>query len=131
MLNVCIGNGESMNATNKIVGTVEAWEEDELGNDAKFVKVASKEITEQIDEALCLQSISIRLEKKLIDSFKILGDFHGVGYQPLMRDALNRFANAELKSIVEGFVESQRNMKAHKKPQSNNYEHAVVEKKRA
>lgn len=104
-----------MSETNKIVGTVEAWENDELGNNSGFVKVVSKEITEQIDGALCLQSISIRLEKKLIDSFKLLGDFHGIGYQPLMRDALTRFANAEMKSIVAGLVESQRSSKATKR----------------
>ena len=110
-----------MTGTNKIVGTVEAWEKDELGNDAKFARAVSKEITEQIDGALCLQSISIRLEKKLIDSFKLLGDFHGVGYQPLMRDALNRFADSEMKAIVLGIVESQKNQKQQKKPRNDKH----------
>ncbi|HEY8098483.1 MAG TPA: hypothetical protein VIE65_20660 [Methylobacter sp.] len=103
-----------MSVVEKIPGTDEAWESGKLGNDPKYAKAVSLEITEQIDEALCLQSISIRLEKKLIDSFKVLADFHGVGYQPLMRDALNRFANAEMKAIVSGFVESQRNDKPQK-----------------
>jgi predicted DNA binding CopG/RHH family protein len=104
-----------MSGSEKILGTDEAWETDKLGNDPKYAKAASLEITKEIDEALCLQSISIRLEKRLIDSFKVLADFHGVGYQPLMRDALNRFANAEMKAIVSGFVESQRKHKPQKK----------------
>lgn len=103
-----------MSAAQKIPGTDEAWESDQLGNDPKFAKAASLEVTKQIDDALCLQSISIRLEKKLIDSFKILADFHGIGYQPLMRDALNRFAQSEMKAIVSGIVESQRSHKAQK-----------------
>ncbi|MFD1121860.1 CopG family antitoxin [Methylophilus flavus] len=104
-----------MSATDKILGTEEAWDTDALGNEDDYVRVASAEITEQIDEALCLQSISIRLEKSLIEEFKVLAEFHDVGYQPLMRDALKRFAKAEMKNIVSGFVESQRNLKPQKK----------------
>ena len=35
-------------------------------------------------------------------------------YQPLMRDALRRFAEHEMKAIVSGLVESQRKQKAQK-----------------
>ncbi len=119
-----------MTKTEKILGTDEAWETDVLGNDAKFAKAASIDVTNQIDDALCLQSISIRLEKRLVDSFKLLGDFHGVGYQPLMRDALNRFAAYEMKAIVSGFVESQKTHKAQKKV-AKNIEYCEPELKRA
>ena len=97
-----------MNEKGKILGTDEAWESEVLGADEKHVRKANPKMSEQIDEALGLQMISIRLEKKLIDSFKLLGTFHGLGYQPLMRDALKRFADAEMKAIVSGIVESQR-----------------------
>ena len=92
----------------KILGTNDAWEAEELGANEKTVRKADPKVSEQIDEALGLQMISIRLDKRLIDSFKLLGSFHGLGYQPLMRDALKRFAEAEMKSIVSGLVESQR-----------------------
>lgn len=92
----------------KIPGTPEAWESGALGEDEKHAHVADQATTNQIDEALGLQMISIRLDKTLIDSFKLLGQFHGVGYQPLMRDALKRFADCEMKSIVSGLVESQK-----------------------
>lgn len=122
-----------MSATEKIPGTDEAWETDVLGNNPKFAKAVSHEITEQIDAATCLQSISIRLEKKLVESFKLLAEFHGVGYQPLMRDALNRFASSELKAIVSGLVESQRGRKPQKKLHIREHvnEHVIPEKKRA
>jgi uncharacterized protein (DUF4415 family) len=92
----------------KIPGTDEAWESGELGADEKHIRVAESNLTNQIDESLGLQMISIRLDKGLIDSFKMLATFHGVGYQPLMRDALKRFAEFEMKAIVSGLVESQR-----------------------
>lgn len=95
-----------MNA--KIAGTEEAWESRQLGADAAHVKPVSAEDTQKIEESLGLQMISIRLDKGLIDSFKAIGAFHGLGYQPLMRDALKRFADHELRNIVQGMVESQR-----------------------
>jgi uncharacterized protein (DUF4415 family) len=92
----------------KITGTEEAWESRQLGADASYVKPVSAEYTQKIEESLGLQMISIRLDKGLIDSFKAIGALHGVGYQPLMRDALKRFADHELRNIVQGVVESQR-----------------------
>lgn len=100
----------------KILGTEEAWETEELGADEKHVKVAPHELTKQIEDTLGMQAISIRLEKSLIESFKMLGSFHGVGYQPLMRDALKRFADAEMKAIVSGIVESQRKQQPQNQP---------------
>jgi hypothetical protein len=103
-----------MSEKEKILGTVEAWESGQLGTDEKHARPVDSETAKQIDEALGLQMISIRLEKSLIDSFKLLGSFHGLGYQPLMRDALKRFADAEMKAIVLGLVESQKKQPAHK-----------------
>jgi uncharacterized protein (DUF4415 family) len=121
-----------MSATDKIPGTAEAWETDALGADDDYVRVSSNERTSEIDEALCLQSISIRLDKRLIDSFKLLAKYHGIGYQPLMRDALNRFANAEMKSIVSGVVESQREYRPQKKLRDKSVDQQPVqERKRA
>lgn len=95
----------------KIRGTEEAWDSEQLGADEGHARSVSPDLEKQIDESLGMQMISIRLERSLIESFKLLGSFHGLGYQPLMRDALKRFAEGELKAIVKGLVESQ------KKPQ--------------
>lgn len=97
--------------TTKIKGTEAAWDSRRLGNDRKHVKVASAELSAQIDAATRMQPISIRLDIDLIDTFKQIGEYHGVGYQPLMRDALRRFADHEMKSIIAGLVESQRKSK--------------------
>ena len=103
-----------MSNKDKIPGTEEAWESEQLGADEKYAKAVDGKLTCQIDEALGLQMISIRLEKGLIESFKMLGEFHGIGYQPLMRDALKRFADGEMKAIVSGMVESQRKQQSTK-----------------
>lgn len=89
-----------MSTTDKIPGTIEAWEDGSLGEDAAHVRRASPETCAAVEEALGLQAISIRLNKDLIDTFKRLATYYGVGYQPLMRDALRRFAESEMKRIV-------------------------------
>lgn len=103
-----------MSNKGKILGTDEAWESETLGADEKHIRPASVDMTKQIDDSLGLQMISIRLDRELIESFKMLGKFHGVGYQPLMRDALKRFADAEMKAIVCGLVKSQKQQPSQK-----------------
>lgn len=104
-----------MAAEAKIPGTAEAWESGELGQDEKFVRRASTNVKAKIDEALGLQAISIRLPKAVIETYKMLATVHGVGYQPLMRDALCRFAESETKQLLAGAIEAQRQQATHKK----------------
>ncbi|MCW5634954.1 MAG: hypothetical protein KIT17_16595 [Rubrivivax sp.] len=94
-----------------IVGTAEAWESGALGKSAEFVRKVHADTENKIDQALGLQAISIRLPKAVIETFKMIAGMHGVGYQPLMRDALCRFAEAEMKSLLLGAVEVQRQQK--------------------
>ncbi len=96
----------------KLENTAEAWENGDLGRDEKFVSVVSAERAHEIDDALGLQMISIRLEKDLINSFKLLGARHDMGYQPLMREALKRFVDGELKMVALEFLERQKSEKS-------------------
>jgi uncharacterized protein (DUF4415 family) len=95
----------------KIESTPEAWEDGRLGRDAAHAKAAPQEMQALVDESLGLQMISIRLQKDLIEDYKKIADFRGVGYQPLMRDALKRFVDAEFKKMALEFA----NLKAVKK----------------
>ncbi len=97
-----------MTKSTKIPSTAEAWENGELGLSEQNAKPASDELTQQIEDALGLQAISIRLPKATIQTYKYLAELHGVGYQPLMRDAIVRWAESELKQLLAGAVESQR-----------------------
>ena len=80
-----------------IQNTAEVWENGELGREAKYAEASPKEIDIQVDKALDLETISIRLEKDLIESFKILEKKYDVSYKPLMRHALKRFIQSQLK----------------------------------
>lgn len=92
----------------KIENSTKAWESGELGNDLKHTRAVDKKIGAQIDEALGLQMISIRLEQDLIESFKLLGTKYNMGYQPLMREALKRFIEGEFKLIASEALEKQK-----------------------
>jgi predicted DNA-binding protein len=87
-----------------------------LGADEQYVRRAPKEAEVELDDLLGLQSISIRLPKELIEQFKMIAKIHGMGYQPLMREALKRFAQSEVKFILsrmanEGKIETLENGK--------------------
>lgn len=92
-----------------IPDTEEAWESGQLGQDADYAERLPDEADTEamIDEALGLQPISIRLEKSLIEDFKLIASLHGLGYQPLMRQALRRFADCEKKRILQEVAAAQ------------------------
>lgn len=85
----------------KIRNTPEAWEDGLLGREEKYVAVADSSHETALDEALGLQAISIRLPRQLIEHYKLIAHFHGIGYQPLMRDVMARFVPNALKEILE------------------------------
>ena len=85
----------------KIEITAEAWDSRALGASATHVAVAGTAHEQALDKALELQSISIRLPKQLIEQYKLIAHFHGVGYQPLMRDILTRFVPNALQEIMQ------------------------------
>ena len=52
--------------------SAKAWESGELGSNMKYARVPTKNVGLQVDKVLNLETISIRLEKDLIESFKLL-----------------------------------------------------------
>ncbi len=112
-----------MSKKTSILGTAQAWESGALGRSDQHAKKAPAELDRQIDDALGLQAISIRLPKATIDTYKQLAEMHGVGYQPLMRDAICRWAESELKMLLIGAVESQREHSKKKKVEAKEVEH--------
>jgi len=80
------------------------WDDGELGRDEKYVRRATAEEESSLEDALGLQMISIRLQKQLIEDLKFIATAHGVGYQPLMRDILNRFVEHEKKLIISHII---------------------------
>lgn len=85
-----------------IPDTDEAWDSGELGRELESAERSEDgpELEAMIDEAIGLQPISIRLEKSLVEDFKFIATINGIGYQPLMRQILKRFADSEKKRIL-------------------------------
>jgi len=98
--------GESMEHVATIEGTEDAWETEALGAEDAHVKVAPDR-QKELDEALDLHLISIRLQKGLLDNLKALAQLNGIGYQPLVRQVLNRFVECEMKSMLRGKLAEQ------------------------
>ncbi|GMR15306.1 MAG: hypothetical protein BMS9Abin30_0931 [Gammaproteobacteria bacterium] len=90
-----------MTGREPIKGTAHNWESGKLGMDEEFAVAASLEDELALDNALGLKPISIRMPKSLIDTLKMIAGHHGIGYQPLMRDVLTRFARAEVLDILQ------------------------------
>ncbi|OOG62056.1 hypothetical protein B0E46_13775 [Rhodanobacter sp. B04] len=96
---------------NKIPGTAENWESGELGLNEATARVASPEETAAIEQAagLNMQPISIRLQKDLVSVLKEIARYRGIGYQPMIRDLLQRWAVGEISTILdERAVEAKR-----------------------
>ena len=78
----------------------DAWESGEFGLEEAYIKVTNAAEAAVIDDALDLKMISIRLQNDLIKKLKLIARYHGIGYQPLIRDLLQRFARSELIQIA-------------------------------
>ncbi|MDV5142411.1 hypothetical protein [Chimaeribacter arupi] len=94
---------------NAFLADSDKWDNRELGASEEHVQVVSEKAASGIDDQLGLQAISIRLPKTLIRELKEIAQRYGVGYQPMVRDLLNRFAQAEQKKYL---LEQLRRLKA-------------------
>ncbi|MBX9427906.1 BrnA antitoxin family protein [Ralstonia pseudosolanacearum] len=94
-----------MTKAHKIAGSEEAWDTGMLGADEQHAHAVRQETKDAVDKTLGLQAVSIRLPKTLIENFKLIAKIHGMGYQPLMREALLRFAEGETKVLLNQYAE--------------------------
>jgi predicted DNA binding CopG/RHH family protein len=88
----------------KIEATDEAWDTGKLGRDKDHVRVSDRVDEKSIDESVGLVPVSIRLQKSLVNDFKMIAELSGIGYQPLMRQILTRFAECEKKKIIRDMM---------------------------
>ncbi|WP_155518313.1 hypothetical protein [Ralstonia solanacearum] len=112
-----------MTEAHKITGTEENWDAGVLGTDEQHAQAVSADVREAVDKTLGLQAVSIRLPKTLIDDFKLIAKIHGMGYQPLMREALIRFAEGEMKVLVIQYAERLEQEMARAKELASSDEH--------
>ena len=86
---------------------IDAWESGEYGLDEAFIKVTDAAEAAEVDGALNLKMISIRLQKDLINKLKLIAKYHGIGYQSLIRNQLHKFVRSELIHIATELQKSE------------------------
>ena len=83
-----------------IPATDEVWDKRALGADEEFAEVADEKLEAAADEASGTLLISIRVQKTMLDDFKIIASLNGgIGYQTLMKQIMQRFVDGEKKRI--------------------------------
>jgi len=76
------------------------WESLDDGLEAACVSAPPGE-AEAVERALGLQMVSMRLQPELVATLKQIAAHHKIGYQPMIRDLLNRFAASEIRQILQ------------------------------
>ena len=92
-----------------IESTKEEQDSRERGAAEEFVTIDPEDVQALTDKHH-LQPVSIRLEKSLIEDFKLIASMYGIGYQPLMRHILKRFADSEKKQILREAASKMKSM---------------------
>lgn len=93
-----------------IESTKEEQDSRERGAAEEFVTIDPEDVQALTDKHH-LQPVSIRLEKSLIEDFKLIASMYGIGYQPLMRHILKRFADSEKKQILREAASKMKSMR--------------------
>ena len=127
------GSQVTSKTTNYVLddATTEKWESGELGRSLEHAEVADAAASESLDESLGMQLVSIRLQRSLVQNLKLIAKHHGVAYQPLVRDLLNRFALSELKNILCELEAAQRKAVEEEDSVVNDFISRERERKRA
>lgn len=85
----------------KILGSAENWESGKLGMSEDHAVQVSTEETAAIERAAGMKLVSIRLPVVLVSNLKEIAKYYGIGYQPMVRDLMERFARSEIRTILE------------------------------
>nr|WP_324258296.1 hypothetical protein [Cellvibrio fontiphilus] len=78
----------------------EEWDNGTYGTSAEHAQISTAIDEESLNESLALQSINIRMPKDLLDDLKRIATINGIGYQPLMKQVLQRFVTCEMKQML-------------------------------
>lgn len=97
-----------MSKGKKIEGTAEAWETGALGSDEQYAKLSDLNI-DSVVESTGLKTISLRMQPDLLEELKLIAGLNCIGYQPLIKQVLRRFVDAEMKMILrEAYLRKER-----------------------
>ena len=86
-----------------IYENVDQWESGALGESKENARLSKVDLN-KLRDAAELQLISIRMPKELVQDLKDLAKLNGLGYQPLIKQILKRFVDAEKKMMVREYM---------------------------
>ncbi|MDO5073157.1 MAG: CopG family antitoxin [Neisseria animaloris] len=92
-----------MQNSNSTYDNTEKWENGELGCSEEYAK-ASNFTVEDLQKAIELQPISLRINKDLLEDLKQMAKIHGIGYQPLIKQILRRFVDGEKRRLANEYM---------------------------
>ena len=84
----------------------ELWDNGTLGRDEHYVAEGRTTLTE-IDEVLGIETVSLRFTKDLLQDLKDIAELNGLGYQPLIKQILQRFVDGRKnveKKIIQIYI---------------------------
>ncbi|UZV74208.1 CopG family antitoxin [Pasteurella multocida] len=88
----------------EIYKNIDLWESDELGYSKETARISNFSV-EDLQKSIQLQSISLRIQKDVLEDLKYIAKSYGIGYQPLMKQILKRFVDAEKQLLLREEVE--------------------------
>jgi predicted DNA binding CopG/RHH family protein len=114
----------AMSNANNVETPEDDWEQEDMHLDPSNYRKSTDQEDKELDDALGLQMISIRLQKDLLDQLKLIAKFHGIGYQPMVRDVLSRWARREIVDIAKQQMEEKEARQALAAMEPNSRKHA-------
>jgi hypothetical protein len=69
----------------------ELWETGQLGASKEYVRVVPEKKRKQIDKAMGIESVIVRMPKGLSDELRKLAKKEKMGYMPFIRQILDRY----------------------------------------
>jgi predicted DNA binding CopG/RHH family protein len=76
------------------------WEDGALGRSPEHAKKVSPEQEKEMDDALGLAPVTLRLQKSLVEQLKKLAAENGLGYQPFVRQILTHYVRDTARTPV-------------------------------
>lgn len=93
----------------EIYGNIDLWESGELGSSKETAKISNFSV-EDLQKSIQLQAISLRMQKDVLENLKFIAKYHGIGYQPLIKQILKRFVDSEMNEILKKEINLQSHM---------------------
>lgn len=91
--------------------TYDNWDDGSLGQSLVNAKASSLDV-KTVSDALAMQSINIRMPKGLLEDLKVIAEINNIGYQPLIKQVLQRFVTCEMKQIMRDMADKEQARRA-------------------